>query len=61
MTQNDTDEVERWIREHEPVDQDVLKDVFGKRGLQQLQELMENNKVSYTLDWNLQTETGHNE
>lgn len=51
-----TDEVEQWIEENEPVDQDVLEDEFGRRGLKAVRELMEQNRVSYNLKWNLQTE-----
>ncbi len=49
--------IERFISENEPVDQDVVVDEFGRRALVSLRELMIQNKVSYTLDWKLQSES----
>ena len=51
-----TQEVEEWIAKHEPVDQDKLVEKFGRRGLASLRDLMEANRVSYNLEWDLQTE-----
>lgn len=46
-------EVETWIQEREPVEQDAVVDEFGRRGLSALRSLMLQDRVSYTLDWKL--------
>lgn len=48
-----TQEVEEWIAKHEPVDQDKLKERFGQRGLAALAKLMETDRATYDLDWDL--------
>lgn len=54
---NATRAVEQYIEDNEPVDQDIVEAEFGRRGLRAVRELMEQNRVSYTLDWDLQTES----
>lgn len=55
-----SDEIEQWIREHGPVDQDRLVEEFGQRGLLEARELMKQNRISYSLDWKLLTEADRN-
>lgn len=46
-------DIEEYIAENQPVDQDDFKKKFGTDGLAEVRQLMESNKVSYNLDWDL--------
>lgn len=51
-----TDAVESFIDDHEPVDQSEIRAEFGRQGLVALRTLMRKNRISYTLEYDLQTE-----
>lgn len=53
---SEVETVFEFIEENEPIDQDKLVNEFGNHGLKCVRELMLQNKVSYTLEWDLQTE-----
>lgn len=53
----DSEEVERFIRDNEPIEQEEVVEEFGRRGLSALRTLMQKHRVSHTVDWKLQTET----
>ena len=59
MSERSVNGIERWIRQREPVEQDELVEEFGRSGLSYLRKLMIQNRVSYTLDWKLQTESNY--
>lgn len=47
------DEVEAYIQEQQPVDQEVIEKKFGSDGLEAVRRLMERRRVSYDIDWKL--------
>jgi len=50
------DEVEQFIIDNEPVEQDRVVKEFGRRGRVALKQLMLKNRVSYSIDWKLVSE-----
>ena len=53
---HEVSDIEQYIRENEPVEQDGIRDEFGRRGLAEVKRLMTAGRVSYTRDWMLQTQ-----
>lgn len=52
------DEVEQFVAERGPVDQDLVEEQYGREGLTALRKLMSQHRVSYSLEWDLVIEGG---
>ena len=50
------EKVEQYVSEYEPVDQDLVVEQFGNEGLRALKQLMQERRVSYNIDYDLQIE-----